>query len=67
LGESVGLVLQGMAGVPAKKKGMAGVPEKKGMAVDRCRCLSMIHARPPRIITVFSFSGQSSLSERLLT
>jgi len=29
LGESVGLVLQGMAGVPAKKKGMAGVPEKK--------------------------------------
>jgi len=58
-----------MAGVPAKKKkGMAGVPEKKkGMAVDRCRCLSMIHARPPRIITVFSFSGQSSLSERLLT
>jgi len=28
--DSVGLVLQGMAGVPAKKKkGMAGVPEKK--------------------------------------
>jgi len=54
--DSVGLVLQGMAGVPAKKKKEWPVfPKKKGMAVDRCRCLSMIHARSHESSQYFLF------------
>jgi len=56
-----------MAGVPAKKKGMAGVPEKKRNGRGSMQVSLHDSCALPRIITVFSFSGQSSLSERLLT